>query len=133
VTVLVTGASGYIGSRLVRELVKLGEPVGAVVRDPRRASLDPAVAVYRADLLERDSLRAIEGDFSTAYYLVHSMGRGGNSGYEQRDVTAASNFARFAPASTASSISADSVIAPDLRTCARVSASARYCASRDRR
>ena len=95
-TVLVTGASGYIGSRLVRELVKLGEPVGAVVRDPRRASLDPAVAVYRADLLERDSLRAIEGDFSTAYYLVHSMGRGGNSGYEQRDVTAATNFARFA-------------------------------------
>jgi len=98
VTVLVTGASGYIGSRLVCELVKLGKPVGAVVRDPRRVTFDAAVTVYRADMLDLDSLLAIDGDFSTAYYLVHSMGRGGNSGYEQRDVTAASNFARFATA-----------------------------------
>jgi uncharacterized protein YbjT (DUF2867 family) len=98
VTVLVTGASGYIGSRLVCELLKLGEPVSAVVRDPSRVTFDPAVTVYRADMLDRGSLHAIDGDFSTAYYLVHSMGRGGNSGYEQRDVTAASNFARFAKA-----------------------------------
>jgi uncharacterized protein YbjT (DUF2867 family) len=46
-TVLVTGASGYIGSRLVCELVKLGESVGAVVRDPSRVTFDPAVTVYR--------------------------------------------------------------------------------------
>jgi uncharacterized protein YbjT (DUF2867 family) len=82
----------------VCELLRLGEPVGAVVRDPSRVTFDRAGTVYRGDMLDRDSLRAIDGDFSTAYYLVHSMGRGGNSDYEQRDVTAASNFARFATA-----------------------------------
>jgi uncharacterized protein YbjT (DUF2867 family) len=98
VTVLVTGASGYIGRRLVCELLRDGESVCALVRDPSRVGFGPAVTVHRADMLDPDSLSAISGGHTTAYYLVHSMGRGGNSGYEQRDVTAASNFARFAVA-----------------------------------
>ena len=93
---LVTGASGYIGSRLVCELLKLGEPVAVVAREPSRTSFDPAVTVHRADMLDADSLSAIGAGYTTAYYLVHSMGRGGNSGYEQRDAAAAANFARFA-------------------------------------
>ncbi len=93
---LVTGASGYIGSRLVRELQALGEPVGCVVRDPSRVSFAKAVKVHRADLLDASSLSAIGDDYTTAYYLVHSMGRGGDSNYEERDAVAASNFARFA-------------------------------------
>jgi uncharacterized protein YbjT (DUF2867 family) len=96
VRTLVTGASGYVGSRLVRELQALGEPVGCVARDPSRVSFDPAVKVHRADMLEPSSLSAIDDDYTTAYYLVHSMGRGGDSDYEQRDAVAASNFARFA-------------------------------------
>jgi uncharacterized protein YbjT (DUF2867 family) len=96
---LVTGASGYVGNRLVRELCALGQPVGSVVRDPSAISFDPAVAVHRADMLDSDSLSAIGGDYTTAYYLVHSMGRGGDSDYERRDATAASNFARFAATS----------------------------------
>jgi uncharacterized protein YbjT (DUF2867 family) len=98
VRTLVTGASGYVGGRLVRELCGLGEPIGCVVRDPSRVSFDPAVAVHRADMLLPDSLSAIGDGYTTAYYLVHSMGRGGDSDYETRDATAASNFARYARA-----------------------------------
>jgi uncharacterized protein YbjT (DUF2867 family) len=98
VRALVTGASGYIGSRLVRELHSLGEPVGCVVRDPSRVSFDSTVTVHRADMLDRSSLDAIGEGYTTAYYLVHSMGRGGDSDYEQRDAIAAANFARFATA-----------------------------------
>jgi uncharacterized protein YbjT (DUF2867 family) len=96
--VLVTGASGYVGSRLVRELHALGEPVGCVVRDPSRVAFDPVVTVHRADMLDADSLSTIDQGYTTAYYLVHSMGRGSGSDYEQRDALAASNFARFATA-----------------------------------
>ena len=93
---LVTGASGYVGGRLVRELHALGEPVGCVARDPSRVSFDPAVTVHRGDMLDPSSLSAIGDGYTTAYYLVHSMGRGGDSDYEKRDAIAASNFARFA-------------------------------------
>jgi uncharacterized protein YbjT (DUF2867 family) len=99
VRTLVTGASGYVGSRLVRELQALGEPVGCVARDPSRVSFDPAITVHRGDMLDPSSLRAIGDGYTTAYYLVHSMGRGSGSDYEQRDASAASNFARFATAS----------------------------------
>ncbi len=96
VRTLVTGASGYVGSRLVRELRARGESVGCVARDPSRVAFDPAVTVHRGDMLDASSLRAIGDGYTTAYYLVHSMGRGSGSDYEQRDALAASNFARFA-------------------------------------
>ncbi len=98
VRALVTGASGYVGSQLVGELHSLGEPVGCVARDPSRVSFDPSVTVHRGDMLDPGSLHAIGDGYTTAYYLVHSMGRGGDAGYEQRDANAASNFARFATA-----------------------------------
>jgi uncharacterized protein YbjT (DUF2867 family) len=93
---LVTGASGYIGSRLVSQLHARGDAVGCVARDPARVAFDPAVTVHVADMLDPGSLRAIGEGYTTAYYLVHSMGRGGDSDYERRDSVAASNFARFA-------------------------------------
>lgn len=96
---LVTGASGYVGSRLVRELHALGEPVDCVVRNPSSVSFDRAVKVHRGDMLDAASLEAIGEGYTTAYYLVHSMGRGGGSDYERRDADAALNFARFASAS----------------------------------
>jgi len=99
VPALVTGASGYVGSRLVRDLHAQGVPVGCVARDPSRVSFDPAVTVHRADMLDPSSLAAIGDGYTTAYYLVHSMGRGGDADYEQRDALAASNFARWALAS----------------------------------
>ena len=96
VRALVTGASGYIGSRLVHKFEALGEPVGCVARDPRRVGFGPTVTIHHADLLDRGSLSAIGDGYSTAYYLVHSMGRGGDANYQERDASAASNFARFA-------------------------------------
>ncbi len=93
---LVTGASGYVGNRLVRGLHAAGEPVACLVRDPSRVSFDPAVSVHRGDMLDPESLSRIEGEYDIAYYLVHSMGRGGDADYERRDAAAASNFARFA-------------------------------------
>ena len=93
---LVTGASGYVGRGLVRELRALGEPVGCVVCDPGRVSFDWAVKVHRADMLDAGSLSAIGEGYTTAYYLVHSMGHGGDANCEKRDATAAANFARFA-------------------------------------
>jgi uncharacterized protein YbjT (DUF2867 family) len=95
---LVTGASGYVGSRLVRKLHAIGEPVACVVRNPSSVSFDRAVTVHRGDMLDPASLNAIGDGYTTAYYLVHSMGRGGGSDYERRDAIAASNFARFASA-----------------------------------
>lgn len=93
---LVTGASGYVGSRLVRELHTRGVPVGCIARDLSRVDFDPVVTVHCADMLDASSLSAIDEGYTTAYYLVHSMGRGGDSDYERRDALAASNFARFA-------------------------------------
>lgn len=80
---LVTGASGYVGGRLVRELLARGEPVGCVVRNPSRGDFPGEVTVHRADMLDPRSLNAIGDGYTTAYYLVHSMGRGGDSDYEQ--------------------------------------------------
>ena len=93
---LVTGASGYVGRRLVRELRAAGADVGCVVRDPSAVAFDRSVTVHVADLLDPDSLQAIGDGYSSAFYLVHSMGRGGDGRYEQRDAAAASNFAAFA-------------------------------------
>ncbi len=75
--VLVTGASGYIGGRLVSELLAHGHQVRCVARTPRK--LDPApwrdqVEVVRADIAD-DLTEAMTG-IDTAVFLVHSIGEG---------------------------------------------------------
>ena len=47
------------------------------------------VSVHEADVLDRDSLATLPGDVEVAYYLIHSMGRGGGSDYDERDARAA--------------------------------------------
>jgi len=89
-TVLVTGASGFIGKRLVRALVEDGFRVRAVVR--RTGIRFPAgVETVTADLLDPPSLDAVLAGIDTAFYLVHSMA-GGRAGFERRDRQAAQNF-----------------------------------------
>lgn len=89
-TVLVTGASGFIGKRLVCALVEEGFRVRAVVRRTG-ARFPQGVEPVTADLLEPASLEAVLAGVDAAYYLVHSMAAG-RAGFERRDRLAAENF-----------------------------------------
>jgi len=91
---LVTGASGYVGGHLIEELLRRGRQVRALARDPSRASQPPQVDVRGGDAVSGRGLReALEG-CRTAYYLIHSMGRGSgpDADFARRDREAAVNF-----------------------------------------
>lgn len=94
-SVLIAGATGYIGRLLAQSLREDGRDVRCLVRDPAKAQ-DLAAAgceIVRGDVLEPSTLApALEG-IELAYYLVHSMGRGASGGdFAKRDATAAKNF-----------------------------------------
>jgi uncharacterized protein YbjT (DUF2867 family) len=91
--VLVTGASGFVGRRLVAALLERGHGVTALVRDADRYAAPEGVRVVEGDLLEPGSFAAAL-DVEAAYYLVHSMRAGGD--FEERDRRAARNFAAAA-------------------------------------
>ena len=98
--ILVTGASGYIGGRLVPKLLEKGHRVRCLARDPRKLSgrgWGDGVEVVAGDVLDRDSLGPALAGCGAAYYLVHSMA-GGERGFGERDRTAAGNFADAAAA-----------------------------------
>ena len=95
---LVAGATGYIGHRLCLALAEKGEPPRAMARKPGRAQ-DLAKAgceVVPGDVLRRETLAEPLEGIKTAYYLVHSMGRGGQGDFAERDVEGAENFAAAA-------------------------------------
>jgi uncharacterized protein YbjT (DUF2867 family) len=96
--VLLTGASGYVGGRLLHRLRATGHRVRCVARRPdvvrERAGAD--VEVVAGDVLDRASVdRALDG-VDVAYYLVHSMGSTGS--FEEADRQAALNFGAAARA-----------------------------------
>ena len=93
---LLTGATGYVGGRLLTRLVEEGRPVRALARDPGRVPDLPGVDAVRGDLVTGAGLAgALEG-CSTAYYLVHSMESGARNGFADRDRRAAETFANAA-------------------------------------
>jgi uncharacterized protein YbjT (DUF2867 family) len=103
--VLVAGATGYIGRRLVTELVRAGRRVRAVARNPAKLAGEDwadAVEVVAGDVLDPASLvPAFEG-VGGAYYLIHSIG--GDDDWEERDRQAAANFRDAAATAGASQI-----------------------------
>ncbi len=98
--VLVTGANGYIGLRLILAMLEAGHTVTAVVRDPARFPSDnfsakaARLTVVRADFLDAESLTALPESIDAAYYLIHSMGAGGD--FAAREKQCAVNFANAA-------------------------------------
>ncbi len=91
--VLVTGATGYIGGRLIPRLVEAGHTVRVLVREADPVKGRPwerDVEVVQGDLLQPATLPAAVTEIDAAYYLVHSMY--GGKDFESRDRVAAGNF-----------------------------------------
>jgi uncharacterized protein YbjT (DUF2867 family) len=97
--ILVTGASGYVGGRLIIELINRGYQVRAMVR--RKLAIQeqrwPGAEVVEADALDPESLSKALQEVRVAYYLIHSMMLGPQS-FSTSDLQAARNFARCAQA-----------------------------------
>jgi uncharacterized protein YbjT (DUF2867 family) len=98
VRALVSGATGLVGGRLVEALAADGVQVRALVRDPARADhlRRGGHQLHRGDVLDPDSLAGAGEGIDVAYYLVHSMGRGEDDDFAERDRRAARNFAHMA-------------------------------------
>jgi len=94
--VLLTGATGYVGGRLLPLLEGRGLHVRCLARRPEnlRDRVRPQTEVVAGDALVADSLTAAMEGIDTAYYLVHSMGSSGS--FEDEDRVAARNFAAAA-------------------------------------
>ncbi|WP_165069235.1 NmrA family NAD(P)-binding protein [Paludisphaera rhizosphaerae] len=96
--ILVAGATGYIGGRLVPALERRGLRVRCLARKPEetREKLGPGVEVVAGDVLDRASLDDPLRGVQTAYYLVHLMANDGD--FEEKDRQAARNFGDAAKA-----------------------------------
>jgi uncharacterized protein YbjT (DUF2867 family) len=99
---LVTGATGFIGSRLAGMLNAQGWQVRCMVRRPdapaARALAARGYEVVSGDVLVPSTLRGVARGADVAYYLIHSMGRGGPKDFVSSERAAASAFARTARA-----------------------------------
>jgi uncharacterized protein YbjT (DUF2867 family) len=92
--ILLTGATGYIGKRLLPVLIEKGHEVVCCVRDAKRfnppESLKDSITILEMDLLDAKSLEIIPNDIQGAYYLVHSMSS--SADYQSLEESCAINF-----------------------------------------
>ena len=121
-TILLTGATGYVGGRLRGRLESRSCRLRCLARRPDVLSprVDPHTEVRQGDVLAPDTLPAAMEGVDVAYYLVHSMGA---SSFEERDRTGARNFAEAARAAGVRRIiylgglgSDDDALSPHLRS-----------------
>jgi uncharacterized protein YbjT (DUF2867 family) len=95
--ILVTGASGSIGSRLVDRLVEVGQAPRVAGRHPDRLTARwPQLSTADLDVARPATLAAALDGVNAAYYLVHSMEPGADGRFRERDEQGARNFARAA-------------------------------------
>lgn len=122
--VLLTGSTGYVGSRLLPLLIERAPPVRCLVRKPDKLShIDSGkIEISQGDVLDRESLKAALEGVQTAYYLVHLMAE--TSDFQAQDRLAAENFAAVAKESGVQRIiylgglgeEADPKLSPHLRS-----------------
>src|SRR4051794_38104181 len=95
--ILLTGANGYIGTRLLPILLALGHEVVCMVRDPRRfaaeSDFQDQVQLISGDLLKPETLKNIPKTIDIAYYLVHSMS-GSGTNFDDLELQSAQNFVK---------------------------------------
>jgi uncharacterized protein YbjT (DUF2867 family) len=93
--ILLTGANGYIGMRLLPQLLERGHKVICAVRDENRLSIDTQtrkmVEVIEVDFLDDNKSARIPKDIDAAYYLIHSM-TGSTTDFDEKEALAAKNF-----------------------------------------
>lgn len=94
--ILVTGVTGYVGSRLWKRLEREGYALRLLARHPERLAgrVGPHTEVARGDVLDASSLESALAGVAAAYYLIHSMGS--KKDFEQLDRLGAQNFAEAA-------------------------------------
>ena len=92
--ILLTGASGYVGSHLLRGLTEAGHSVRALTRNPDGYDFPDGVEVVKGDAVSGDGIEAALAGVDIAYYLIHSMGK--ERDFADRDRQAARNFAAAA-------------------------------------
>ena len=97
-TILVTGATGYIGKRLIPFLLNEGHSVVCVIRDRLRADKsyaeDENVYVFEGDFLKPETLENLPKKIDIAYYLIHSMSNSSKD-FETLEETCAVNFKNY--------------------------------------
>ncbi|MCF8239071.1 MAG: DUF2867 domain-containing protein [Saprospiraceae bacterium] len=93
--IFLTGATGYIGKRLLPHLLEAGHEVFCAVRDRNRFSIPPGrvdrLHVIEMDVLDPKSLEAIPEDIDVVYYLIHSMTTSGG-GFSELEARSAQNM-----------------------------------------
>lgn len=94
--ILLTGATGYIGKRLLPVLLQHGHEVVCAVRDSGRVDLKKfkpeKVKLIECDLLDPESLKKLPLDIGAAYYLVHSMT---GKDFEEQEKDSAKHFVKY--------------------------------------
>ncbi len=101
--ILLTGANGYIGMRLLPELLENGHEIICCVRDKNRLPLEPEttkrVQVFEVDFAEEVNTEGFPKDIDAAYYLIHSMSSS-TKNFDEVEARAAENFNKYMAATS---------------------------------